>query len=67
MLNKNGNSYDAMSSLDYNRSSNYMMDSNDSLTSTTSEESASLPWTFEGTEAMPQFSIELGGGRQWWF
>lgn len=66
MFHKNGNnSNDAMPSLDHNRTSSYMMDSNDSLTSTTSEED-SLPWSLEGA-AMPQYSIELGGGPQWWF
>lgn len=48
---------EVMPSLDFNSSSNMDVDPN----SLVSEDSSRT------IEEMPQFSIELGGGRQWWF
>jgi len=65
LFNKNGKR-EEMPSLDYNRSK-FNMDNASSLNSDSDDNSSIFSRCLEQAENLPQFSIELGGGRKWWF
>lgn len=62
-LNKSGNC-EEMPTLDYNR---YNMESDDLFSSSLDDDASISKRSVEEVAMMPQFSIELGGGRPWWF
>ena len=43
------------------------MDSAESLNPNSDDDASLFSRCLEQAESLPQFSIELGGGRQWWF